>query len=232
MGDEDYALQVGPRWNGFKAGYLGRMNRRIHEPQIRGRRLRHWLAKYGSDPEAFESTLDDILVETRYRLIAAVIRKDEFQQEFGNSPVDSFLPLSQYNIALDFILERFVHYLHYEADDAVGIVIAERIGPKETAQLRSEYVRLQLEGTQYASPSWFRYQLNESLMFGDKDDLIPGLEMTDIIARPIAEKVLGRSSTPARWEPIKRKFYDGGQGRPESYGLKVFPTSVDSTFFR
>lgn len=230
--EEDYTKQIAPRWNGFKARYLHSIDARIHEPSIRGKRLKYFLSRYGSsDPASFESTLHDILSETNYTLISTVIRKDEHKSTFGEMPIDMFLPLSQYHIALDFILERFVHYLHNQAGDARGIVIAERIGDKETAQLKHEYARLRLEGTQYISPSWFRYQLSDSLFFADKNDLIPGLEMTDIIARPTAEKVKDPSSVPVRWEPIKTKFYDGTQGRPESYGLKVFPTPISQDLF-
>ena len=125
-----------------------------------------------------------------------------------------------------------MHYLHYEAEDAEGLVIAERIGPKETSQLMHEYNRLKIEGTQYISPSWFRYQLAENVMFGDKEDFIPGLEITDVIARPIAEKVLAPSADPTRWNPIREKFYDGGQDGPESYGLKAFPTPVSKELFK
>ena len=127
---------------------------------------------------------------------------------------------------------RCPHAVHPCPSVDSGLVIAERIGPKEATQLMNEYSRLQLEGTQYISDSWFRYQLAESIIFGEKQDLMPGLEMTDVIARPIAEKVIDPSHTPVRWEPIRKKFYDGGQGRPESYGLKVFPTPVGNDFFQ
>ena len=216
----------------MKAKYLGTVRGRIHEPQMRGKRLKYWLRSYGDrEPADFDQSLRNILNEVDYKIIATVIKKDEYKNMFAKSPVDIFLPLSQYHIALDFILERFVHYLHYSANDAKGIVIAERIGPKETAQLIHEYSRLKIEGTQYVSDSWFRYQLEESVMFGDKQDLMPGLEMTDAVARPTAEKVISPDTAPARWESIRRNFYDGGQNRPESFGLKVFPTPIDREFF-
>ena len=212
---------------------MGSVDKRIHEPNIRRKRLKYWLNAHGSsDLDGFKNELNNILAKTNYSLITVVIRKDEYQEEFEQKQVDMFLPISPYHIALDFVLERFVHYLHYKANDAEGLVIAERIGPKEAAQLMNEYSRLQLEGTQYISDSWFRYQLAESIIFGEKQDLMPGLEMTDVIARPIAEKVIDPSHTPVRWEPIRKKFYDGGQGRPESYGLKVFPTPVGNDFFQ
>ena len=229
-----YETLIGPLWNGFKAKFLGSTEVRVHEPSLRRRRLKYWLARhngYRNTPDEFEEYLDDILSSGDYALISAVIRKDEYQQMFKDIPVDVFLPPSQYHIALDFILERFVHFLHYEAGDAIGMVIAERIGHKEAMQLKHEYSRLQLEGTQYIAPSWFRYQLDENIYFGEKNDLIAGLEITDVAARPIAEKVLDPLSDPVRWDSIKSKFYDGGQNRPQSYGLKVFPTPVEVSIF-
>ena len=53
-------------------------------------------------------------------------------------------------------------------------------------------------------------------MFADKDDLIPGLEMTDIVARPIAEKTWKPETNPVRWDPIKNKFYGGFDIRPRN----------------
>jgi len=55
--------------------------------------------------------------------------------------------------------------------------------------------------------------------------------MTDIIARPVAEKLLNPATTPVRWEEVKKKFYDGGKGRPSSYGLEAFPVPVDESIF-
>lgn len=230
---EKYRKQLGPRWSGFKAKYLGAIDRRIHEPSFRGKRLKYWLKSHGDhDPDGFVKTLDSILREAEYKVIATVIRKEDYRQFLCQTSTQVFLPSSQYHIALDFILERFVHYLHYEADEAEGLVIAERIGPKEASQLMYEYNRLKIEGTQYISPSWFRHQLAENVVFGDKEDFIPGLEFTDVIARPIAEKILRPATTPPRWDPIRQKFYDGGQDRPESYGLKVFPTPIEKDLFK
>ncbi|MDA0769673.1 MAG: DUF3800 domain-containing protein [Chloroflexi bacterium] len=162
-----YVSQIAARWNGLEAKYFGSADERKHEPSIRGKSLKHWIARHNGDPVAFESTLNEVLEQTDYTLISTVILKEDHKIMFGGSPIDMFLPISQYHVALDFILERFVHYLHYQAADAMGVVIAERIGPKETAQLRHEYTRLQLEGTQFVSDSWFRYQLDENVWFGE-----------------------------------------------------------------
>ena len=106
---------------------MGSVDKRIHEPNIRRKRLKYWLNAHGSsDLDGFKNELSNILAKTNYSLITVVIRKDEYQEEFEQKQVDMFLPISQYHIALDFVLERFVHYLHYKANDAEGLARIHR----------------------------------------------------------------------------------------------------------
>ena len=98
---EKYHKQLSPRWSGFKAKYLGAIDKRIHEPSFRGTRLKYWLKSHGDhDPEDFTKTLDSILSEADYRVIATAIRKEEYREYLAESPTQVFLPTSQYHIAL------------------------------------------------------------------------------------------------------------------------------------
>ena len=78
--EEKYLKQLAPRWSGFKAKYLGAIDKRIHEPSFRGKRLKYWLKSHGEHkPEDFVETLDSILREADYRVIATVIKKERVQ---------------------------------------------------------------------------------------------------------------------------------------------------------
>lgn len=109
---------------------------------------------------------------------------------------------------------------------AVGQTFAESRERREDALLQYEFVRLQLEGTRYLSPSGFRQQLSPTIEFRTKGNNLPGLQIADIAARPIAEWVKTRDNNTHRWNVFKPKLYDGSQGRPGSYGLKVFPSQL------
>jgi hypothetical protein len=126
-------------------------------------------------------------------------------------------------MAIDFVMERFVHYLRVAGDSGRGSVIAESRETKEDIFVNHEYVRLQKEGTQFVSESDFRWYLSPYMSFLRKSANSTGLQIADIAARPLAEKILDPSSSPKRWDVISGKLYDGLQGRPESYGLKIFP---------
>ncbi len=134
-------------------------------------------------------------------------------------------------MCLDFVVERYVHFLYYIGGDAHGIVLAESRGPLEDAKVQQEYVRLMIEGTQYHSASWFRYQLAPFIKFLPKQSNHTGLQIADLAARPCADKVLAPQSQPPRWVVFRKKLYDGGEGRPESYGLKAFPNSTADLIF-
>ena len=112
------------------------------------------------------------------------------------------------------------------------MVYAESRGPLEDVQVQQEYIRLQIEGTQFQSASWFRYQLQRFIEFVPKRRNHTGLQIADLAARPCADKVLAPGSEPERWGVLRPKIYDGGVGRPESYGLKSFPTACALEIFR
>lgn len=230
-----------PRWEGLKARFLKFFDTKTgktigrssitHEPYLRPPKLRYRLRRMENGPELFEQELGTLISEVPFTLISAVVLKSEYYQIYGDAPVDRFLPSSIYNLCLNFIIERVVHFLSSADKGALGSVVAESRERREDALLQYEFVRLQLEGTQYVSPSWVRQQLTPTIEFKVKADNICGLQLVDLFARPVAEKIMTPETSISRWDLIKGKFYDGGQGRPESYGLKVFPTSVDSEIF-
>lgn len=218
------------RWKTWKANRLGSPEVIVHEPDVRKRNAPFYREDVDEQHELYAS-LEAELKALEYGLISAVINKTDFHSEYGSGSVDEFLPASQYLMSLDFIIERFVHFLYYVAGDARGIVLAESRGTLEDAQVQQEYVRLMIEGTQYHSASWFRYQLAPFIEFLPKHANHSGLQLADLAARPCAEKVIDPASTPHRWETFRAKLYDGNCGRPESYGLKAFPAGCGLGIF-
>ncbi|MEK9137306.1 MAG: DUF3800 domain-containing protein [Bacteroidota bacterium] len=231
-----------PRWEGLKARFLlyrdsvsGLVRGKsavTHEPGLRPDKLRYRLRHIPNGVALFEKELSEFIEQVPFDVVAAVVLKREHFQQYGNNPIDAFLPSSIYSVCLDFIMERSVHFLSHKGNGAYGRIVAESREKREDAILQYEFVRLQLEGTQYISGSWFRQQLSPTIEFRVKADNVAGLQLVDVLARPIAEKALSPGMPSVRWQAIKIKFYDGCQDRPESYGLKVFPVPVDRDFFR
>lgn len=231
-----YQGVIEPTWDNFKmkwfpfpgknGGGAGR-DYITHEPDLRegGKNLRHTVGRRHGGVTEFERDLCDFFEQAPFMIVASAVRTDLYYAQYGSERVDAFLPTSVYDQSLDFLLERIGHMFITEDNAPVGTVIAEGRGPLEDAKLQFEYVRLRIEGTQFHHPSTFRQLFQDSVEFRGKTSNDAGLQIVDLVARPIADAIAGRK-TGDRWEAIKPKLYDGRMGRPESYGIKCFPEPV------
>jgi hypothetical protein len=61
------------------------------------------------------------------------------------------------------------------------------------------------------------------LIFADKKSNSTGLQLADLIARPIGLHILKPEQPNRAFEVIEGKFYRSEFGRKEGYGLKCFP---------
>ncbi len=216
-------------WKDWKRRWLGARDARVHEPSVRTRSGLFYDPNIARS-QARISALDKRLESLPFTCIAAVIDKTRFRALYPEGKVDDFLPTSAYLMCVDFIMERFTHFLCHVGGGAQGAVHAESRGLREDALVHHEYIRLHLEGTQFCSESQFRGYLRPAIQFERKDGNSSGLQIADLMARPIADKILHPVSSPERWGIVAAKLYDGAQGRRSSYGLKIFPASEDDLF--
>jgi len=219
-------------WKAWKTEHLGSPGIVVHEPEVRGC-SGNFRRSTPVEREALWRSLEDILSRLDFTCISAVVDLRALYQLHPDGEVDPFLPKSVYLMCIDFILERFVHFLHHYGGDARGTLIAESRGAAEDAFVHAEYIRLQTEGTQFVPPGSFRHALRPNMEFAIKKRNHSGLQIADLAARPFAEKVLSPDSTPPRWDVFASRLYDGMKEKPGSYGLKVFPlTETNDPFDR
>lgn len=209
-------------WKAWKTKHLGGPEQLMHEPNVRSCSGKFYRADT-IEQEKLIRALDWVLQDLDFLIIAAVVDLKTFELMHPDSVVDEFLPRSSYLMAIDFIMERFVHFLQHKGQDGKGLVVAESRGLREDATVHAEFIRLHLQGTQFISQSDFRRQLRPYVEFYRKSRNFSGLEVADLTARPLAEIVLNPGSTPPRWNIFQGKLYDGGKGEPHKYGLKVYP---------
>lgn len=103
-------------------------------------------------------------------------------------------------------------------------VVVECRGKKEDDDLELEFRRI-CDGNN---------RLNKSLpfevFFSDKKAMSSGLQLADLVARPIGLSVLRPEQENRAFDVLKRKFYcDGGRAGAgkdyEGLGLKIYPAS-------
>jgi hypothetical protein len=220
--DDDYG-NLEARWQGWKAQELGRHDASVHEPEIRNR-----LGPFGgANGPAVTASLDRMLGELDFTALVCAVHRVEYVKEYGTGRLDESLPAHVYLMTLDFLIERVLLALDTHFDGARARVVAESRGPKEDALLQYEFARLQLDGTSYIAPGWFRQQLEPGIVFQGKQANSTGLQLADLIARPVADKVAAPKTTPARWLEVREKLCQGVETKHSILGLKVLPWRTD-----
>ncbi len=202
--DADYPV-VDAVWKRWKHENLGSEEIIVHEPDLR-RRTGPFRGEAGI---AATTALGGALAGLDFDAVVVVVHRGDYLADYGVGPIDSSLPEHAYLMALDFLMERCLFALDGQLGGGRAVVIAESRGPKEDAMLQHEFARLHLDGTSYISHTWFRQQLHPGIRFLSKLDNNTGLQIADLLARPVGMKVADPTSDPVWWDVFRPKLCKG-----------------------
>ena len=161
----------------------------------------------------FYSAINNLISKERYNIIASSIDKVAFIKKYGRLENDV------YEISLSFILERSIFCLDsLENCDELEIII-ERRGKSEDLKLGEHIQKIRQLGTYYVVPERFS-NYGFKAKFSWKNENINGLQLSDLIAYPIARHVLNPTNVNLPFDTFKHNFYKKGG---KIYGLKKFP---------
>jgi hypothetical protein len=182
----------------------------LHERDIRKRKGAFRLM----DKEAREELMQEmgeIIKKIDFTMIAAIIQKDRLRTQYTT-------PINPYHLAMIFGLERVYRFLNEkDQSDKKTHFIFEARGKDVDHTLELEFRRV-ADGKNY-----FRKVLPFEIIIADKKANLEGLQLVDMIARPVGLSVLRPDQPNRAMEIIKDKFYKDGYGRKNGFGLKVFP---------
>ena len=207
----EYTSQLVPAIQNFKFKHFGHDQVILHEVDIRRDRGDFAFLKTRELKAAFMSELSDIVATTPFTLVSTAIKKERYKQRYHN-------PDNPYHVALGYGLERVFYYLRSRgAHIGKTHVVVEKRGAKEDAELELEFRRV-CDGANYE-----RAQLPFEVVFADKKSNSAGLQLADLIARPVGIKLLRPDQANRAYEIIETKFYRNCGGRFHGWGLKCFP---------
>lgn len=127
-------------------------------------------------------------------------------------------PSNPYEIALGYGLERVHGWLNRQTDGAgTTPVIVECRGKREDDELELEFRRI-CDGANYRNQ-----RLDLSPRFVPKSANVPGLQIADLVARPIGRHVLNANQPNRAFEVIREKLDRSASGKIEGWGIKIFP---------
>jgi len=208
---DDYINTAIPLLQRFKFKHYGHDQTILHETDIRKDRGDFSFLKSKAVKTAFLDELTSIVQKTPFVLISTVIKKELYRQRYRT-------PENPYHVALRYGLERVFYYLsELQADFGNTHVVVEKRGKVEDDELELEFRRV-CDGFNYP-----QQPLPFELVFADKKSNSTGLQLADLIARPIGLHVLKPEQDNRAFVIIDDKFYRNGKGIKNGYGLKCFP---------
>lgn len=210
-----YSEKVVSALQKFKFNHFGHDLAVLHELDIRKEK---GVFRFSNrqDKESFIAELTDIIEASNFILISCIIDKTRLRQT-------SAAPDNPYHIALAFCLETLYELLQEKnQDNTLTHVVVECRGKKEDNELELEFRRI-CDG----SNRWGK-QLPFDIVFADKKVNSSGLQLADLVARPIGMHYLRPHQANRAFDILKRKFFcSGGRDRVgegfDDWGLKLFP---------
>lgn len=211
-----YSEKVAPALQKFKFNHFGHDLVVLHELEIRKEKGSFTFFQNREHKELFLAELTTIIEASNFVLISCVIDKIQLKAK-------SIDPPNPYHVALGFCLETLYEFLQEKHQEALTThVIVECRGKKEDNDLELEFRRI-CDGANRLG-----MVLPFDVIFADKKVNSAGLQLADLVARPIGLSVIRPTQENRAFEVLKRKFYCSG-GRDsvgegfESWGLKVYP---------
>lgn len=212
-----YCEKVIPALQKFKFNHMGHDLVGLHELEIR-KEKGAFSSMFASrqHKHAFLEELTSIIESSNFVLISCVIDKATLREQQG--PIHN-----PYHLALGFCLETLYEFLQEKnQQSALTHVIFERRGRKEDNELELEFRRM-CDGANRLG-----IRLPFDIVFATKQVNSTGLQLADLVARPIGMSVLRPGQENRAFDVLTRKFYcSGGRSKVgegfENWGLKIFP---------
>jgi len=206
-----YTHQIVPSLMEFKNNYWGHSEVILHEHEIRKPKDEFTILFQREVRESFMKDLNQLMHLTEYTVIASVIDKYRLKEQYSS-------PGNPYIISMAFCLERLYRFLSDNGqDDKITPIIVERRGKKEDDDLELVFRRV-CDGSNY-----FNKQLPFKVVMVDKKANSAGLQIADLIARPIGIKVLRPQQKNRAYDIFEPKLRKSPSGVILGWGIKRFP---------
>lgn len=194
-----YCEKVIPALQKFKFNHMGHDLVGLHELEIR-KEKGAFSSMFASrqHKHAFLEELTSIIESSNFVLISCVIDKATLREQQG--PIHN-----PYHLALGFCLETLYEFLQEKNQQgALTHVIFERRGRKEDNELELEFRRM-CDGANRLG-----IRLPFEIVFATKQVNSTGLQLADLVARPIGMSVLRPGQENRAFDVLTRKFYCSG----------------------
>lgn len=212
-----YTRKVVAAVEDLKFKHFGHDHIVLHERDIRKETGDFKTFQTKAEKHQFISELTDVIQESNFILVSCIIDKEGLRAKAA-------LPDNPYHLALGFCVETLYEFLCEKGQQQLTThVVVERRGVQEDDDLELEFRRM-CDGEN----KW-RIQLPFEIVFADKRVNSSGLQLADLVARPIGMSFVRQGQENRAFEVLKEKFYcSGGRANVgvgyQDMGLKIYPS--------
>lgn len=207
----EFARVAVPELVRLKMEFFGHDQVVLHEEEIRKKTGAFTFLNDPAQRDRFQSALSGIMAAVPFTLVAVVIRKERLLQRYE-------LPTNPYLLSMKYGLERVCTYLRDNGQAGkLTHFVFERRGAREDAELELEFRRESGPGRTTC------HQTPVEIIMADKKTISTGLQIADLVARPIGIRTLRPEQPNRAYEIIGQKLLRGPAGQVEGFGLKIFP---------
>jgi len=207
---DSYATQVIPSLQALKFDFVGHDQLILHERDIR--RQQKDFAFLRPDPalrERFLERINRIVADADVRCAAAVIDKVRLASRYAN-------PWSPYEVALHFCMEILLaHLVELGQSGRLVHVVFESRGAREDKELELHFRRIANNQVHWGHRRPDFSQIQWEPVFAHKRSNSSGLQLADLMARPLGLRTLRPAQPNRAFEYIRPKLV--------ANGLKIFP---------
>lgn len=206
-----YADGLCPAVARLKYDHFGHDGVVLHEHDIRKQKPPFGILTNQARRERFLDDLNAIVAAAPITVVASVIRKDLHRARYSS-------PANPYLLAMEFGLERVARFLEDKGQRGRQThVLFECRGKKEDAEVELEFRRV-------VAGLGVQGRLDDlEIVLLDKKTNSCGLQISDLLARPIGRHVLNPGQPNRAWDIIATKLRRSPAGETKGWGLKVFP---------
>jgi hypothetical protein len=208
---DHYADFIAPELLALKLKYFQDPHIILHEREIRKAEGNFKFLTNTPVREAFLNDLNHFMEQAQFTVIASVIHKERLQNSYKD-------PTNPYELGTQFCLERLRMFLDDKGQTLETMVTFEARGKKEDRDLELSFLRITNQPA---------YQTYNKKRFGLK--IIPkisnscGLQIADLMARPIGRHILAPKQSNRAFDIIKQKLRQNSRGKYDGYGFNIFP---------
>ena len=197
-----YSEKIIPAVEKLKFNYFGHVSVVLHENEIRKQKGDFAFLSHRPTRTAFMERVSSIMEASNFILIACVVDKARVGRSEGAVS-------NPYHIALGICLEALRSFLVEKKQDELQThVVVDCRGKKEDSELELEFRRI-CDGNNPGNR-----HLPFDIVFADKKTNLTGLQLADLVARPVGLSCIRPAQVNQAFELLKRKFFcDGGRER-------------------